>query len=137
MIRAGRLAPSRPMYAFDPATWAKDTWGNGFHVDAVWFKRKSGLLTAFMGSYHPMVCHRDQSPAEPTYEAWIAAADDNRYGGAWLASWNGQGLLSYDQPISPEETAKRVQFLDAMLRGFPEPPAGYDGWWTFPKGPTR
>jgi hypothetical protein len=133
VIRADRLAPSRPMYAFNPATWAKDTWGNGFNVAAVWFKRKSGVLTAFMGDYRPMVIRRDRQPAGDTYEVWITAADDNRYGGSWLASWNGTGLLSYDQPVTPDETAKRVKFLDAMLRGYPAPPAGFDGWWTFPR----
>jgi len=133
MIRAPRLAPSRPMYAFRPETWRPGP-GYGFQVEAVWFKRKSGVLTAFIGSYHPMVLRRDQQPTDDAYGTWIAAADDNRYGGSWLASWNGTGLLSYDQPVTPAETAERIAFLDAMLRGYPDPPAGYDGWWTFPRG---
>lgn len=131
MIRAARLAASRPMYAFDPATWNLTPYGPV--VRAVWFKRKKGRLVASMGVYHPMVERRDQRPTDGTYEAWIAAADDNRYGGAHTASWDGTALLNSDQPVSPEVAAERVAFLDAMLKGYPGVPAGFDGWWTFPR----
>lgn len=130
MIRAARLAVSRPMYAFDPTTWKPTSYG-GFVVDAAWFRRKKGRLVASMGNYHPMVLRRDRQPAEVTYEAWIAAADDNRYGGNHIASWDGEALLCTDQPVPPDVAAERIEFLGAMLRGCPEPPAGFDGWWTF------
>ena len=129
MIRAAKLAVSRPMYAFKPDTWRPAYVG--FEVDAVWFRRKKGQLVASLGTYHPMVLRQDQQPTDGTYESWIAAANDNRYGGGHVASWDGQALLCSDQPVSPEVTAKRIAFLDAMLKGFPAPPASFDGWWTF------
>lgn len=133
MIRAARLAPSRPMYAFNPDTWKPTTYGVGFQVDAVWFRRKNGKLLASMGTYHPMVGRRDLQPTDGLCASWIAAADDNRYGGSHLASWDGSALLCSDQPVAPDVAAERVVFLDAMLRGYPEVPSGHDGWWTFQK----
>lgn len=132
MIRAARLAPSRSMYAFNPTTWRKASWG-GFTVDAVWFKRKKGRLVASMGSYDPMVLCRDAEPTDGAYASWIAAADDNRYGGSHLASWDGEVLLCSDQPVAPDEMARRVEFLTVVLAGFPDPPVGWDGWYEVPR----
>jgi hypothetical protein len=131
MIRAPRLVVSRPMYAFKP-----DTWRTGVYVrqvDAVWFKRKGGRLVAVMGRYSPMVTY-GVTPDSYGYADWIAAADDNRYGGHHIASWDGTALLCTDPPaVDPETSARYIQFLDQMLRGFPDVPAGYDGWFTFPR----
>lgn len=133
MIRAPKLVPSRPMYAFNPATWRKASYG-GFEVDAVWFKRKRGVIVATMGTYHPFVCgHGAEEPDSGEYLPWIEAANDNRYGGSWLAKWDGTGLLCYDPPVSPDVAAERIKFLTAVLAGFPDPPADLDGWWTFPR----
>jgi hypothetical protein len=132
VIRAPKLVVSRPMYAFDPTTWLSGGWPT---VDAVWFKRKKGVLVAVMGTYHPMVTARghDRRPAD-AYEAWIAAADDNRYGGHHESSWDGTALLTTDPArIPPDLAAERTAFLTAVLAGYPHPPAGYDGWWTFPR----
>lgn len=137
MIRATRLAPSRPMYAFDPTTWRPASYG-GFEVDAVWFKRKAGRLVAVMGTYHPMVLGHGADPTDGRYESWIGAADDNRYGGNHLSSWDGEALLTTDPPrITPEEAAERTAFLARVLAAHPNPPAGYDGWWTFPRQRPR
>lgn len=45
MIRAAKLTVSRPHYAFKPDTWHITEHGWRI-VDAVWFKRKQGILTA-------------------------------------------------------------------------------------------
>lgn len=132
MIRAARLAPSRPMYAFNPATFRKSP-SSGYVVDAVWFKRKDGVLSAVRGTYHPFVQPFSAEPAGCDYEAWILAANDNRYGGAWAAKWNGEGLLCYETPTPPDVMREHADFLDAMLRNFPAVPASFDGWWTFEK----
>lgn len=133
MIRAEKLAVSRPAYAFDPTTWVSNEHGQWF-VDAVWFKRKGGVLVATMGTYHPFIQpYRDQ-PTDGRYDSWIAAANDNRYGGTHIASWDGQALLCSDPRVTPEAAATRIAFLDAMLGSFPHVPPGFDGWWTFPKG---
>ena len=134
MIRAHRLAVSRPMYAFDPTTW-RASGSHGFEVDAVWFKRKNGILAATQGVYHPMVLRRDAQPADDTYATWIAAADDNRYGGKWIAQWDGTGLRVYATPVSPETADGYIRFLSSVLEGHPAPPAGYDGWYEIPPTP--
>ncbi len=157
MIRAPRLAVSRPMYAFDPATWEP----RYFHVDphwtppsgwepcyregqptggvvrAVWFRRKNGKTLAAMGTYSPHIYgFQITEPTTDDYQTWIEAADDNRYGGSHWSSWDGSALLTTDPPsVTPDVAAERIEFLDAMLRGFPHPPAGYDGWWTMPRPP--
>lgn len=131
MIRVTRLVVSKPMYALKPDTWRPSGIPGIYQVDAVWFKRKRGKLVATMGTYQPMVLRRDQQPAGDTYEEWIAAADDNRYGGDWTAVWDGEGLMCARQPVSAAMTHERSSFLDAVLKGFPNVPDGYDGWWTF------
>lgn len=136
MIRVERLAVSRPTYAFNPQTWRCNEHGQWF-VDAVWFKRKSGVLTATMGTYHPFIQPFRDQPTDGRYESWIAAANDNRYGGTHLASWDGDTLLCSDPRVRTEVALARIPFLGAMLNGFPNVPAGFDGWWTFPKGGGR
>lgn len=135
MFRIETVPLSRTAYAFNPTTWRATSYG--FEVDAVWFRRKHGRVTAVMGTYHPMVERRDQQPTASTYEAWIAAADDNRYGGAHLASWDGE-MLTTEPRLAPPVAATRIGFLAQVLAGYPDPPAGYDGWWVFSqKGRTR
>ncbi len=137
MIRAPRLAVSRPMYAFRPESWRR-AGGYGYEVDAVWFRRKNGRTLAAMGTYHPMVTPLADEPDGDDYASWIAAANDNRYGGSHDASWDGEALLCTDlSAVSPEVAAERTEFLAAMLAGFPDPPPGFDGWFTFPRGGAR
>jgi hypothetical protein len=154
MIRAPKLAVSRPMYAFDPATWQvnrfdlaayrrwagdrptalEDGQPTGGEVRAAWFRRKNGRTLAAMGVYRPRVMHHDRDPRADTYLAWIEAADDNRYGASHWSSWDGETLLTTDPPrLAPAVAAERIAFLDAMLCGFPGPPDRYDGWWTVPR----
>lgn len=137
MIRAPKLLVSRPMYAFQPATWRPDPSGHWFRVDAVWFRRKAGRTLAAMGCYDPTVLRDDMEPTDGLYESWITAADDNRYGAHHVASWDGRALLCTDQGVTPAETNRRIEFLTAVLAGFPDVPAGWDGWWTFQKGNPR
>lgn len=155
MIRAARLAPSRPMYAFDPNSWTvrrfdltefrswagpsrkpvfEDGQPTGGEMRAVWFRRKAGKTLAAMGVYRPHVLHLDDQPRTGDYQAWVDAADDNRYGGDHWSSWDGQTLLTTTPTsVPPELAAQRIEFLTAMLAGYPDPPPGFDGWWTFPK----
>lgn len=140
MIRAPKLLVSKPMYAFNPTTWREPYSGN-FEVDAVWFKRKrhgrgpdaTMKLVAVMGTYSPSIFW-PPLPTDGEYLSWITAVTDNRYGGRHLSSWDGEALLTTDPPrIPPELAAERTAFLADVLAGYPNPPAGYDGWWTFPK----
>jgi hypothetical protein len=142
MIRAKRLASSRPMYAFDPDTFEGEDheYGGYREMRAVWFRRKNGVLVASMGRYRLSVgwgYPGDDPKPDDMYDEWVARHADNRYGGSHLASWDGTALLCSDQPVSPEIAARRVEFLSAMLAGYPEPPANYDGWYEFPKETAR
>jgi len=139
MIRAPKLVVSRSMYAFDPTPlrlpterYPNGNWSGSAEFRAVWFKRKRGALVAVMGTYHPM-SSVDSLPAESTYEQWVAAANDNRYGGYHEASWDGTALLGTGERVTPDVAARQVEFLTAMLAGFPNVPAGFDGWWAFEK----
>jgi hypothetical protein len=93
-------------------------------AEAVWFRRKDGALTAHYGSLWDT---SREPPADVT--SWLENMWDGRYGGNCRSRWDGECLWA------PETTwAAMVEdqaFLDAMLKGFPEAPAGYDGWWTF------
>lgn len=93
-------------------------------VTAVWFRRKDGKLTAHLGSLWDISRER---PTDVT--SWLEEMWDGRYGGNCHARWDGECLWA------PETTWARMvedqATLDAMLKGFPEAPAGYDGWWTF------
>lgn len=134
MIKVYRLVVSRPMYAFDPSTWFVDDAHCVRRVDAVWFKRRNGVLLATIGCYYPMVERVDVRPAVDTYAEWIAAADDNRYGGTWSARSNGETTWFAEQEYRTGDATRRAQeLLTAALAAFPNPPAGYDGWWTFPR----
>lgn len=129
MIRATKLAVSRPMYAFDPNTFDPERRS----VAAAWFRRKNGVLVASMGLYHFFAPGLPEAQYPDTYQGWVDLHVDNRYGGTHLASWYGMAILNSDQPVSEEESARRVEFLRGMLDGFPAVPAGFDGWWAFPR----
>jgi len=139
VIRVTRLVVSRPTYAFDPGTWFVDDAHCVRRVNAVWFKRRNGVLLATAGHYYPMVVRVDDKPAAHTYQAWIDAADDNRYGGAWTARSNGEITWFAEQEYrTGDETRRARELLAAALAAYPNPPAGYDGWYGFPqKGRTR
>jgi hypothetical protein len=129
MIRAERLAVSRPMYAFAPETFSvRDRT-----VQAVWFRRKKGVLVASTGSYHFFAPGLAEGAYPASYLGWVELHTDNRYGATHLASWDGVALLNSDQPVTPEEASRRVAFLAGMVAGFPQVPTGFDGWWAFPR----
>lgn len=143
MIRAPRLVISRPMYAFNPATFGGEDWPFGGYreLGAAWFRRKNGRLNAVMGTYRLGASWGrpyDPPPPADTFDAWVGQHTDNRYGGTHLASWDGRALLcTKPAAVTPRVVAQRVAFLDAMLGGYPSVPAGYDGWFTFPKETSR
>lgn len=131
MIRAEKFLISRPMYAFDP-TSLRTTLGNQRSLRAVWFKRKSGILAANAGWYSLLA--RKPAPKSDDWRDWVTWADDNRYGATCQASYGGR-LWTADSITITEATAWE-ELLAPMLAAYPNVPAGYDGWWTFPK-PAR
>lgn len=154
MIRAPRLVPSRPMYAFRPESFRVSLreWdpearvyvfpertpdADGFYrgsasVDACWFRRRSGVLVASTGRYGFHLFPGHPGVVDDSYLAWVAAHWDNRYGGGCQARLTDDGRF-WSESEDPEAHIAELAFLRRMLAGFPDPPNGYDGWWTFQK----
>jgi hypothetical protein len=101
-----------------------DTPHYRIEIPAIWFRRKDGVLSAQIGTLWDYLRER---PADAT--SWLESAWDGRYGGNCSARWDGECLWAPD--TTWERMVEDQAFLDAMLKGFPEAPAGYDGWWTF------
>lgn len=93
-------------------------------VEAVWFRRKSGILTAHYGHL------RDSSRDRPAdLLDWIENDWDGRYGGNCVARYQADGLWA---PGATWQEMKQYEgVLRQMLDNFPESPVGYDGWWTY------
>jgi hypothetical protein len=93
-------------------------------VQAAWFRRKSGVLTAHFGHLWNSSSTR---PAD--LMDWIKNAWDGRYGGDCRARWDGENLwapeASWGQMVDYQD------LLRPMLEKFPKVPAGFDGWWTY------
>lgn len=93
-------------------------------IEAVWFRRKSGTLSAHYGHLWDVT---SEKPA--TVTSWLEGMTDGRYGGRCEVRWNGQDLWA------PEvDWDRQIQFqkvLAQMLDGYPAVPEGYEGWWTF------
>lgn len=100
-------------------------------VTAVWYRRKTGLLSAHIGYLRDY-----QALDSPSAEEFLARYRDGRYGGECLSRWNGGDLWTCCRSW---ETAERHKvLLEAMLAGYPAAPEGYDGWWVFePAEPAR
>jgi hypothetical protein len=92
-------------------------------VEAVWFRRKSGILSAHYG-------HLWDSSNEPPADllAWIENDWDGRYGGNCVARWDGE---SWWGGVTWRRQQELQPLLDDMLKNFPAAPEGYDGWWSY------
>jgi hypothetical protein len=117
------------MYAFRPVISREPSNPYSRVVDAVWFKRKSGVITAAVGSYRLHFDGAGSPPVDGTYETWVALHGDNRYGGNCSARWNGEKFWSTSE--DPNRNAARLTFLQVMLAGYPAPPEQWDGWYEF------
>jgi hypothetical protein len=93
-------------------------------VEAIWFRRKSGVLTAHVGHLWDSSSDR---PAD--LMAWIENDWDGRYGGNCRARWDGENLWA--PGLSWDAAAEVHDILAAALANFPEVPEGFDGWWTY------
>lgn len=144
MIREEKFLISRAPYAVDldslsvvmnygakhvAGGWVEDRTKQFYRctISAAWFRRKSGVLSAHVGTLHGV---RTTEPAG-CIEV-LSRFTDGRYGGDCKARWDGDSLWA------PESTWEQMReyeaFLRPMLENFPEAPAGFDGWWTFKDG---
>lgn len=90
-------------------------------VDAIWFKKKDGVLAVCKGSLWGM----DRELNTP--EDFITKFD-GRYGGSTHFKWNGTEMWSSDNHFLRMVEAHRE--LDPILNDFPNIPAGYTGWYS-------
>lgn len=95
-------------------------------IDAVWFRRRSGITRAVIGTLWDY-----QTGTRPTgvYDA-LGRHVDGRYGGAWIARWDGTAYVS-ENPQPPELVETHMAILRPMLDNYPAVPEGYQGWWRF------
>lgn len=133
MIRRAKLTHSGYPYAVRPETFKvrgrpRDLDGKiiySMSVQAFWFKGKVASPTANMGElWGSEVLPPDETA--PDLERFLTEFD-TRYGGACSARWDGQGLWHQQLPIESEQAA--LALLRPALEAYPEPPAGYEGWW--------
>lgn len=110
MIREERFLISRRPYAVDleslrvapghPVSVRVD-------IDAVWFRRRRGVLVAVIGTLWDYQS-KHGVPAD-VHEA-LARHTDGRYGGSWIARWDGESYVS-EHPQSPEAMAAHLAVL--------------------------
>jgi hypothetical protein len=128
MLRENRYVASHRPYAVDLSSWTRSDRSRQA-INAIWFRRKKGDLIATFGELW------DYSAANDVQEC-LRLHDDGRYGGDWIASWDGVHLWS-QHTLPKAELDRYAELLDAALVGFvvsKAVPDGFDGWWTFVAG---
>jgi hypothetical protein len=123
VIRLDEFKLSKRPYAVNMGSLTVNEHGRS-HVDAVWFRRRSGLTVACAGTLWD---YQDERPADAV--AFLIAHDDGRYGGNAVARWDRSNLWAPQMPI--ERAHEYLAVLRPMLAQFPAIPEGWDGWWTF------
>jgi hypothetical protein len=99
------------------------TWSGT--IEAMWFRRKSGRLSAHYGCLHG---HFGEDQPDGFLD-FMAKCDDGRYGGNCWARWDGDYFWA---PDTTWEIQKKYQAeLDAALKRYGEIPDGCNGWWTY------
>jgi hypothetical protein len=127
VIRADKFRVSRPLYAVDLESYRLSEQG-GSYISAVWFRRRRQpggdiKTVACAGQVWNYLRPRPQTAAE-----FLAAHDDNRYGGDCAARWDGANLWCL---ADEAQRAEYLRVLEPMLAAYPEIPPGFSGWWGF------
>lgn len=134
MRRDTRFLISRKPFAIDLSTVTLEAserdgayWLTG-DCQAVWYRRKSGVTYACLGSLHLWAQWRREKPDLSSPEAMLGNDLDSRYGGDPAGRWDGERYWGSQKPF---EQALHLTVLEPMLANYPVIPDGYDGWWTF------
>lgn len=135
MLKEEKYFASHRPYLLDPKSFRVDSskvmYGDGWHgtwfhrgiVDALWFRKKQGVLVATLGTI-----------SDPTdsglvsFEDFVDGFKYGRYGGNVAATWDGESLWT---PIAHPDfvRGRMINVLKPALKSFPEIPAGWDGWY--------
>ena len=128
MIRTDTFKISQRPYGIDMSHVQRRLPDAGYDtpwvVDAVWFRRRRGVLVACIGQLWDW-CH-DNPPA--TARDFLDRCTTGRYGADCLGRWDGTGYWGSELP---GEQDRHLTVLRPMLANFPAIPPGYDGWWHF------
>ena len=130
MIREDRFLISRKPYAVDLTSLRISDPGERYdgsptctaRIDAVWFRRRSGVTVACVGD----LWDHQTPPADAAQ--FLAQHDDGRYGGTCHGRWDGENYWGAQRP---EEIEQHLALLRPMLDNYPDVPPSYDGWWRF------
>lgn len=137
MIREDRFLISRKPFAIDLSTITGTQAGGtdavrfSGHANAVWFRRKDGVIRPRLGSLM-LWSHYLPAPLDLDDPRAILTADlDGRYGGDCDGRWDGTGYWGAE---TLDVRKQHLAVLQPMLANYPAIPEGYDGWWTFQAG---
>ncbi|GAA2457159.1 hypothetical protein [Streptomyces macrosporus] len=122
MIRETRFLISHRPYAIDLTSLRTDG-GHWAEINAVWYRRRSGITVACTGRLQDL-----QDPLPKDAAEFLARYEDGRYGGKCEGRWDGERYWGAQEP---DVAAKHLELLRPMLANYPAIPAGYDGWWRF------
>lgn len=117
-----RLGPAEKRHDGSPMAWAT--------IQAVWYRRKSGVMRACIGSLHDIVT------PPITCEEFLEGFLHDPWGGHCSGRWDGSSYFSHDGSV-PAVQAEHMAVLGPMLDSVPLIPPSYDGWWRFLTTPER
>jgi hypothetical protein len=126
VIREDRFVLSHRPYAVNLGTLATSAMYDTCTIEAVWFRRKSGVTAACVGILRTLL-----RPAPVTAVEFLERHDDGRHGGDCEGRWDGERYWGAQAPALIDN---HLALLRPMLANYPEIPDGYDGWWTFRNG---
>jgi hypothetical protein len=126
--REDKFVLSHKQFAIDPESFRTDEHhGSQYaYVNAIWFKRKNGLLTAHRGRLWDYFGGRSGLVAD--LPDFLARIGTQRYGGNFEARYDG---VNYRGTENVKDMLQDIELLGAALDAHPNVPGGYDGWWVF------
>ncbi|GAA3709196.1 MULTISPECIES: hypothetical protein [Streptomyces] len=137
MIRETRFLISRKPFAIDLSTVTARQVKHGdsnpyYHLhgqaNALWIRRQKGVDRACIGTLS-LFRQYMREPVDLDDPRAILTADlDGRHGGECLGRWDGTRYWGAQEPALMEQ---HLEILRPLLANHENPPAGYDGWWTF------
>jgi hypothetical protein len=135
VIREEKFLVSHAPYAVKPETISINSYelGSsrpGVHmysgtIEAIWFRRKSGVLSAHYGCLHG---HFGENEPDGFLD-FMAKCDDGRYGGNCWARWDGTYFWA-PETIWEVQVIRQAE-LAKVLASYGEVPDGFNGWWTY------
>jgi hypothetical protein len=128
MIRMENLVLSRYPFAVNLATFTPGQ-GDGRSasaIDAVWFRRQSGVTAAYIGMLWGV---QDPPPADAA-EFLARHGTERDRGHSCHGRWDGN---RYRGSVDPDVAAAHLEILRPVLEQYPEIPPGFDGWYVVGK----